>query len=56
MGKLYKHQENKTESEKKEKKKIIVEPNKHEMPQEYIDRYKGAWWLQSIGLQELNVH
>ena len=55
MGKLYKHQKNKTESGKK-KKKIIIEPNKHEMLQEYIERYKGAWWLQSIGLQELNVH
>ena len=43
--------ENKTKTEKKE----IIEPNKHEMPQEYIDRYKEAWWLQSIGLQKLDT-
>ena len=54
MGKLWKHQKNKTKTQKK--KKIIIEPNKHEMPQEYIDsRYKEACWLQSIGLQKLDV-
>ena len=52
MGKLWKHQKNET---KTEKKKILIEPNKHEMPQEYIHRYKEACWLQSIGLQKLDV-